>query len=143
MSTPIRLIDPLSGNIARVTKYGEVITGDLAPSTTVQKTLSVDNLVYNLLAPKAAQEIIITGLVFNGDKLVSQTIDATVTLYKADFADGAPTAANTIISNQIQRNGRLVLTGIKLLVEAGKFINVTSSDSNIYVTLFYYRAKAL
>ena len=136
MSAPIRIIDPHTGVGAKVTEFGQLVTSPIDYSISSQIAVGVDNLPYTLADPDHGQSIIITSIILTANKDVSVN-DATVTLYSAPTSDA--TTGNDILQLELERNGKLVLTGLNLKVNSGLFLNVKSSDSTIYTTVLYYR----
>ena len=136
MSAPIRIIDPHTGVGARVTEFGQLVTSPIDYSVSSQIVAAVADLPYNLVGPEHGRSIIVTSIILTANKNVGVN-DATVTLYSSSTAT-ATTGAD-ILQLELERNGKLVLTGLNLRVESGLFLNVQTNDATVYATVLYYR----
>ena len=136
MSAPVRIIDGLTGVSAKVTEFGQLVTSPIDYSVSSQVVAAVDDLPYNLVGPEHGRSIIVTAIILTANKDVGVN-DATVTLYSASTAEA--TAGEDILQLELERNGKLVLTGLNLKVESGLFLNVQTNDSTVYATVLYYR----
>ena len=139
MVAPAKIIDPVSGESARVTRFGQLITAPISYSSVVQESATVINTAYNLLSPTADQQIVVTDIIITGNRNIG-TNDATVDLYLADGPEElAFSPEDAVLSLEIEKNGKLVLTGLNLLTAVGKWINFKTDDNIVYATLMYYR----
>ena len=136
MSAPVRIIDPHTGIGARVTEFGQLVTSPIDYSLSSQVVAIVDDLPYTAVSPEQGRSIIITSIILTANKDVGVN-DATVTLYSASTA-GATTGED-ILQLELERNGKLVLTGLNLKVDIGLFLNIKTSDTIVYATILYYR----
>tara|TARA_R110002096_G_scaffold276_1_gene1550 strand:+ start:54 stop:473 length:420 start_codon:yes stop_codon:yes gene_type:complete len=136
MSAPVRIIDPHTGIGARVTEFGQLVTSPIDYSLSSQVVAIVDDLPYTAVSPEQGRSIIITSIILTANKDVGVN-DATVTLYSASTA-GATTGED-ILQLELERNGKLVLTGLNLKVDGGLFLNIKTSDTIVYATILYYR----
>lgn len=137
MGAKTHIIDPQSGRAAKVTDFGQLITAPVAYSSPAQVFMDVQNQAYNLVAPRAGASIVITAIFISANKQVSNTTDATVTLYTASEIDSLTAVAN-VVNFEIERNGRLVLTSLNALIPPGVYFNAKTTDDDIYVTILYY-----
>ena len=136
MTAPVRIVDPHTGVGAKVTEFGQLVTSPIDYSISSQIVATVDDLPYNMVGPEHGRSIIITSIILTANKDVGVN-DATVTLYSASTSTA--TTGEDILQLELERNGKLVLTGLNLRVENGLFLNVKSSDSTVYATVLYYR----
>ena len=136
---PSVLKDGYTGNTATVTEYGQLVVAPIAYSSVVQAELAVINTAYNLLVPTQGQQIVITDIILTANRAIGAN-DATIDLYLAD----SPTAlvftpADAVLSLELEKNGKLALTGLNLITRAGAWINAKTNDNTVFVTLMYYR----
>ena len=137
MSTPVVIQDGKSGNRARVTRFGQLITAPVDYSTPVTGKLEVINTAYNFIVPTMDQNVIITDIILTANKNVGAS-DATVIVYEADEADEL-TAYKEIINIEMIKQSNLVMTGLNMIVTAGKYVNAKTDDDDVFVTIMYYR----
>ena len=136
MTAPVRIVDPLTGTAAKVTDFGQLVTSPIDYSVSSQVVAAVADLPYNMVGPENGRSIIVTAIILTANKDVGVN-DATVTLYSASTAEA--TTGEDILQLELERNGKLVLTGLNLKVERGLFLNVKTNDSTVYATVLYYR----
>lgn len=139
MPVPNYIIDPRNGKAARVTEFEQVVTGNLDFDSVAQARVTVADTAYSLIEPENGKSIIITGLILSGNKSISATTDAVVSVYTANAIEDID-AQSGVVEVDINRSGRLVLTGINLRVQPGLFVNIKSDQTEINATIFYYRA---
>ncbi len=138
MSTPTVIKDHKTGQAARVTEYGQLVVAPLAYSTPVEVTMSAAGTIYNFIEPSAGQSVVITDIVVSADKSVSSTTPAEINIYEADAPDGPVSVAN-IVTPQLVRSDNFILTGLNLLVPEGLWVNATTDDATIKLTIMFYR----
>lgn len=137
MSTPVVIQDAKTGNRATVTRFGQLITAPVDYSTPVAQKLEVINTAYNFIEPSMDQNIVITDIILTANKNVGAT-DATVIVYEADEVDEL-TSFKDIINLEMIKQSNLVLTGLNMIVTAGKYVNAKTDDDDVFVTIMYYR----
>ena len=136
---PTVIKDPLSGNAATVTDFGQLVVAPVAYSSVVQAELAVIDTAYNLLEPSQGQQIVITDIILTANREVGVN-DATVELYLATGPEELVfTPADAVLSLELEKNGKLALNGLNLITRAGAWINAKTNDATIFVTLMYYR----
>ena len=136
---PTILKDPYTGNAATITEYGQLVTGKVDYSSVIQETLSIVDTAFNLLGPSQGQRIVITDIILTANRNVGVN-DATVDLYLADSPIATIfTPVDAVLSLELEKNGKLALTGLNLITRAGAWINAKTDDASIFVTLMYYR----
>ena len=138
MTAPIKIVDPKTGVVARVTQFGQLVTAPLNFSTPVNVKLDVINTVFTIINPQDGKNIIIDSLVITANKNVGVN-DATVTLYSAvDDEDIAPGAAEILF--EMKKNTNIVLTGLNFIIPEGRYFLAKTDDADIYITAGYYYA---
>lgn len=125
-----------SGNNAKVTSRGELVTGPLEFSTAVFKSLTVDDAPVNFFKPRAGERLVITALIIQTDRNVVTT-GVTVDIYEAS-ADDSGTIDTQLIQFDMGRQDTIIITGINSIITEGKFINAKASDSNVLITISGY-----
>ena len=138
MSAPVAIIDSRDGQAARVTRFGQLVVAPLAYSTPVAQNLNVIDTAFNFLAPESGKSIVVTDIIVSADKSVSVTDPAEIEIYEADAIDSL-TVLQGIISPRLLRGDDLPLIGLNLLVPEGRWINATTNDNNILITIMFYR----
>lgn len=126
-----------TSNRARVTPYGQVVTGPVAYNRISTQTLDVNNQVYNFVAPLLGHNIVIDGILLYANKGVG-TNDASVVLYES--AEGPASAVHTtvILETEMVKKTSRDLIGLNYLCSQGVWINATTDDDDVFVTLLYY-----
>jgi len=123
-------------SLVRVSSKGQMAVGPLTHSTPVNVKAEEPDTAYNLIAPSAGKQIIITDIVLTANKNVGAT-DATVDLYEADSV--TDTVINrSILQLEMIKNSSLVLTGLNILANENKWVNVKTDDDDVFATVMYY-----
>ena len=125
-----------SGIQATVSPYGHLVVGASNFSTAYAVTVAIDNAGYNFVGPKAGFQFVITGLLLYANKGVGAN-DATVDVYEAN-GPTTTTADRTIICTEMLKQTSRDLTGLNLVVTAGKWVNVKTDDNTIFASLLGY-----
>lgn len=141
MTTPVNIKDSDSGFVAKVTKFGELVVAPLQYSTPVSDELDVIDTAFNFIVPQQDHSIIITDIIVDADKSVSNTTPADIEIYEATTAD-TTTIDSGIISPRLLRGGNRTLTGLNLIVPEGQFVNAKTNDDVVLVTIMFYRVPA-
>lgn len=137
MSAALAIKDGASKNLAKVTRFGQLITAPLDYSTPVAKALTSIDTAYNFIEPMQGKSIVITDIVITANRQIGAN-DATVILYEAGEINEL-TATKEILNLEMIKQSQLVLTGINLLVPEGLFVNAQTNDDVVFITLMYYR----
>lgn len=141
MTLGVEIKDDDSDLRARVTKYGQLVTAPLAFSNPVAKSLDVINTAFNFVEPQPGQSIIITDILTSADKNVSATDPANVIIYESDGI-ASLTNLRTLVQPQLIKSGNYLAIGLNLIVGEGRWINATTDDNNILLTILYYYVPA-
>lgn len=136
---PTKIIDPVSGMAARVTKFGQLVVAPIDYSIISQQVVAIDDQAYNLAGPTDGQQIVVTSIILTGGRDIGAN-GATVELYLADGPEETTfVPADAVFSLELLKNGQLVLPNLNLITTAGKWINVKTDDNTVYCTILYYR----
>ena len=142
MPLPVRIEDPETGKVAKVTSQGQLITGNLTFSSSTQATLAVANTPVKIVTPRAGKIIIITDIILYANRNVGVN-DASVQLYESESEAVAKVSTDNVLLNQeIAKQTSLVLTGLNWKVAEGKFLNGVTDDDDVFVNLGCYYADA-
>lgn len=138
MGVPSVIKDLKTGQSARVTEYGQLVVAPLAYSTPVLLSMVTPGIAYNFIEPAGGQSVVITDIIVSADKDVSATTPAEIAIYEADAPDTLNVVAS-IVTPQLVRSDNFILSGLNLLVPEGLWVNATTSDSTIKLTIMFYR----
>ena len=128
--------DSNTGNRATVTKFGQLVVAPVDYS--VPNTIKLDtiNTAFNFIAPIYQKSIIITDIIVTANKNVGAN-DATVNIFEADSTTSI-TSTKDIISLEMLKKTTLPLNGLNMIVSDGKFVNATTDDNDVFITIMYY-----
>lgn len=124
---------------AKVSMFGQLVTGPLDFSKFYNAILTVNNTPLSAVSPEMGKQFVITDIIIYGNKGVGNT-DATVSLYESGELDGT-TIKNIILTTEIPKNGRLSLSGLNLITNQGCWITAVTDDNTVYVTVGGYYAS--
>ncbi len=127
---------------ASVTKNGELVTAPLEYDQSVYKEWGTAASGYTHFAPKTGEQFVITGFYLKADKQVSSSTDADVLLYEADEEDSA-TVSKILFETAMVQDETVTMTGIRLLVGKGKYVNGKTSDDDVHATVMGYYIPAV
>jgi hypothetical protein len=137
MAAPVYIVDPLTGNKAVVSEFGQLTVAPVAYSTPVQETLTVIDTAFTMIEPVDGKLIIITDIILTANKAVGVN-DATVTLYTSQVANDLVPFSD-ILELEMIRSSSLPLTGLNTKIEPGLFVNAKTNDNDVFVTIMFYR----
>jgi len=138
MSTPVVIKGGSRDTTAKVTKFGQLVVAPLAYSTPVGADLDATGTAFNFIIPEAGQSVVITDIIVAADKNVSNTTPADIQIFETS-AIGSTTVDQIIVRPQLLRASNASFIGLNLLVPEGKFVNATTDDANILITIMFYR----
>lgn len=133
MTLPSRII----GNNkvqANVTARGELIVGAIAYSEPFYVELGVNDQIYNVVPARAGKRFVITGAFIGADRNV--TTDASIHIYEALSVSG--TSERSLFRADINRGDFVPITGLNVVTEPARWINATTDDDDVDVTLAGY-----
>jgi hypothetical protein len=131
-----------TGNGARVTKYGQLVTSPLDYSTTSSNKLEVVNTAYSFVAPMQNKVIIVTDILLYANKNVGAG-DATVIVYTSDVGADTTTVKETVLETEMLKQTSRDLTGLNIKLKEGRWLNAKTDDDDVFVTIGYYYAPVL
>lgn len=131
-----------SGVEASVSDYGELVTAPLNYNSVSYQELASTGTAYNFATPKAGEEIILNGIIVSAGKNVSATTAAEVVLFRATGPDSA-VVDKVIVSLELLKNERSSYFGLNLKIQNGFWINATTTDAEIKMSVFYYYARSV
>lgn len=140
MSSPVQILGQSTGVKAKVTKFGQLVVAPIDYSTTSTVVLNATGTPFNILSPETGKAIVITDIIVNADKSVSNTTPANIEIYSAEEAD-LLTVFNLIVAPQLTGSSQQVMTGLNLLIDAGLWVNAKTDDASVLVTIMSYRLE--
>ena len=135
------LTESCTGKNVGISPTGGLAVGPPQSSVSFNATLAVDDTKYEIVPPKASKTFNITGIILTGNKNISSTVDATVTIYEADATD-VDTSINDILVIPIGRSAQSVLTGMSLQTREAVHIMGVTTDDDVLVTILGYYVDA-
>ena len=133
MSIPAYLVGR-NGQQVSVNDAGELLISYGPFDLTVFNELDIANQAYNFYGPKGQQQFVMTGFLMFGDKQVSSTTNATVTIYEASAPDSA-TVDRVLIKVEVGQNQAVPFPSIRVLANRGVYINAKTDDDDIHMTI--------
>ena len=133
MSIPAYLVGR-NGQQVSVNDAGELLISDGPFDLAVFNELDIANQAYNFYGPKGQQQFVMTGFLMFGDKQVSSTTNATVTIYEASAPDSA-TVDRVLIKVEVGQNQAVPFPSIRVLANRGVYINAKTDDDDIHLTI--------
>lgn len=130
-----------TGSLAKVSTRGQLIVAPIDYSTAYNATAGTANVASNFLGPQTGKRFVITGITLYANQQVSNTVDATVVVYEA-IADNTVTSSKDVLSTNMTRKDRIVLTGINLILTEGVWLNLKTTDDDVYGTVLGYYIDA-
>ena len=138
MSLEVVLVDGSGRSVqAHVTSAGQLVVGNLAFDETVSIELDTPDTAYSFYRPLGGQQFVIRYILAKADKEVDSSIPADVVVYEADSAT-ATTVDKTLFQVPLIELEGGTLPGLNILVNEGKFLNVKTSDTSVFVTIMGY-----
>jgi len=136
MSLETQIIDGNSSTPAKVTSNGQLVVAPVSYDQTSFKELSTTS-AFNFYLPKADQQFVVTGIIAQANKDVSNVTTATIIVYEGSSLADA-TADKVLLEFVLVRFGVFDSPPLNIIVNEGKFINATTSDASIFMTVMGY-----
>lgn len=128
-----------SGKGVAVSESGELIVGPVAHSRPVSITQAA-GVAKNFFSPVPGKQYVVTDILIATNKDIG--VDgAVVQIYEADTA-ASTSPTKTLLTAQILKNDKMVLTGLQWEVTEGAHINATTDDDTVYVTIAAHLVEA-
>lgn len=122
---------------AHVTPSGELVVAPLAYDETKFNELAEDDTAYHFFPPLPQKQFVITGFIAVGDQQITGNANANVVIYEASDTDTV-TVDKILVQFAIKQDQDIAPTGLKILVNAGKFINAKTDDDDVHMTIMGY-----
>ncbi len=134
MSTPVKITDPETGIEAKVGLGNALAVGPADVSMTYNATLGVNNTPVEIVPPQAGKTFCVTGIILTGNKSISTSVDASVTIFEADPSNTA-LSINDLFLIPIARSSQSVVTNILLETRESAYIMGKTTDDDVFVTI--------
>lgn len=126
---------------AKVTSRGQLVTAPLEFSSAYNAAATANNTAYTLVEPLNGKRFVIDSIMLYANQGVSNTADATVDIYEAT-SNTSTTISTSLVQTNMVRGNRIVLSGVNLIVSEGVWVNVKTTDNDVYATIFGYYVSA-
>ena len=138
MATPVEIKDGGgSGTRALVSIYGQLIVAPFDYDGSAFQKLDATGTAFSFFPPIASRRFVITGMRIKASRNVSNTVDADVIVFEADGP--ASTVVVKVLHQELLIRGEsTALLPLNLLVSEGMFINATTTDADVTITIFGY-----
>lgn len=130
------------GNLAKVTKSGELVVTPLHYDKTSFNTLDAINTGYNFYRPLSKKQFVITGILAFADKDVNDTTDTIIVIYEAGDSD-TTTVDEVLLQFGMGKLTVITATPLHILVRPGKFVNAKTGDDDIHLNIMGYYINKL
>ena len=124
------------GSEASVTSRGQLVVAPLDFSSPFPGVAGAADTAVNIVEPIAGKAFIITEIILYANKSVGVN-DATVELYEASTSNTI-VVDKCIFNQEMVKQTTLALTGLNLLINKGKFVNLKTDDNSIFINVFGY-----
>ena len=138
MATPSTIVDPDTRQSAKVTKFGQLIVAPIDYSDASAHDMDVISTAFNFITPSQDKSIVITDIIASANNNVSNTAPADIVIFEASSAVSI-TPLDIIVRPQLTRSNNFILTGLNLLTPPGRWVNATTTDNDILLTIMFYR----
>jgi hypothetical protein len=137
----VRIAGGKNGRIAGVSERGALFTSDLEFAEFYTANATVINTGYNIVVPQTNKKFVITAMIISANRDVSATNGAVVDIYEAlDVA--STTVTKQIYQDEITKLDRAIITGLNVLVNEGRWLNLKTDDNSVRVNLTGYYIDA-
>ncbi len=136
-----QMYDPETDKSASVVNEGSLAVSPRHYNEIFSIKLDVAAQVYNIVPAKSGYYFVGQVLIMTGNKNIG-TSDATVTIYAATEEDGAYAAGTEFLQLELEKNGKIIIPGMNLITrDKGIWVNATTDDDDVYLTLLGYYTK--
>ena len=129
------ILTGMDGNAVRVNEQGELQVAQGAYDDAVFNELDIANQGYTFYKPNGKHPFIVTGFLIYGDKQVSSNTNATVVIYEASQENSA-VVDRVIVKVEVGQNQSIPFSNVRVLVNAGTYLNAKTDDDDIHMTIF-------
>jgi hypothetical protein len=120
-----------------VTKRGQLVTSPLAYSEFYTAVTVSNDVPVNVIAPKTGKNFAITDIILSGDRSIAAN-GAVVQVYENSTGPTGTAITKLIYTDEISKQTRAVLTGLNIIVTAGRWVNVVSDDVQVRANIAGY-----
>jgi hypothetical protein len=131
---PVRLMGNGSQQV-KINEAGELLVSDGPYDLAKFNELDTINTAYNFYGPKGREQFVITGFLIYGDKQVSSSTNATVTIYESAQADSIA-EDRVLVQVEVGQNQSIPFPNIRILCNKGVYLNAKTDDDDIHMTIF-------
>ena len=124
-----------NGQDVQVNEAGELIVAAGSYDIPVFNELAEPGTAYNYFKPDGVKQFLLTGFLAYGDKQVSGTTNATVTIYEAS-SPTTTTVDKVIIQFEIGQNQSVPFPNVRILTNHGVYLNAKTDDDDVHMTIF-------
>jgi hypothetical protein len=126
---------------ASVTSRGQVVTAPIEYNDTYYNSMSATATAYNFVTPKTNKRFVITGYIVASNKDVSSTTGAEIPIIEAS-SPSSTTPTKTHLTLELGKLDGRQLTGLNIITTAGVWINASTDDASVNLTLLGYYVTA-
>ena len=126
----------------KVSSRGQLAVAPLDFSTSYTGSATVNNVAVDIVPPIAGKCFVITDIFLDAGKGVSASTAATVDLYEATDPE-EETIDKAILSFEMLKNTNRVITGLNLIVNAGRWVNLKTTDNTVSISVLGYYVNLL
>ena len=137
MPGDFHIVGTRKGSRAQVSSYNELITAPYDYSTAYFKTLDVVDTAYVFVPPIQDKFFVITSIILQADRDVSNSVPASVDIYEAD-QETDTTIAKSLLCFDMLRRDTIIITPTNIKVTQGRFLSGKTSDDDILATVSGY-----
>ena len=122
---------------ATVNSTGALSVGPPKFDETATAALAVDDQAYNFFSPRASLQFVITGVLAYATRAVNNATDTNISIFESD----QPTSATSTKDLMVFGMGSLTnlqLVPLNLLVNPGVYVNGSTDDNTIHMTIMGY-----
>lgn len=127
MSIQSRIVGGVKRNEAVVTELGEVAVSPLFFSKFYNGATAANDVPVNIVPPKHGMIFIIKAIILSGDRSIGAS-GAVTALYENNTSGVDTVQESVIITEEIGKQTRMVVSGVNIAVTQGKWVNLVSDD---------------
>ena len=137
MGVKFRVEDGFGSEVcAAVSSRGELITSPIEYSSGFTVEANVIDTAFNFVGPQAGMRFVITDILLYANRDVGIN-DAEVVVYEATGA-AVTTVSLTLLEVEMLKQSARDITGLRLLVSEGVWVNIKTNDNTIFGTIMGY-----
>lgn len=139
MSQPVQIRDGGYGTatLVKVTSLGQLVVAPLAYDEVSTSDIPLAFTGVTFFKPKAGKQFVITGIYLRATSSVSPTTDATLEVFESTSLNGNSVIKGLFLTSAV-KNDHLEIGGLNILVREGFWVNASTSDPTVRVTMTGY-----